>query len=159
MTGAYTRRAAHAVIAAALANGHALLALIQNVSAPALADARRHAFTVPASVRADRFALAVDLVVAQIAHARFRQVAVRVLLTAVRADGHADAVLGMPSRLAAAYVRPRATTADAAAIAVRLALAGRDITLVAIATVQDGDPAIVLLTNGILIVLLVRFKI
>lgn len=135
--------------AAALASGHALLVLVQDVPRLASAHARRHALATPvAAVRADRPAHVADLVVAQLAHAHVRRVAVGVLLATVLAYRHAYAVLGSPSRLAAADVRTRATAAEAAAVALRLAKAVRHVAPVAVAAVQDGDPLVVL-TNRI----------
>lgn len=151
MTGAYTWRGAHAVRAAALACGHALLAIIQNESRSASANARRHAFTVSASIGTDRFALAVDLVVAKFAHAHLGGEAIGVLLTLVRADGHANTLLGTPSLLTAADIRSSAVAAETTAIAMRLASAGRHVALVAVATVQDGDPTAIALINRILL--------
>lgn len=153
MTGAYTRSGALSVRAAALARGHALLVIVQNESRPASADARCHAFTVHASVGTDRFALAVDLVVAQFAHAHVRGEAIGVLLALVPADGHANTLLGTPSWLAAADIRSGAVAAETAAFAVRLASAGRHIALVTVATVQDGNPTAVTLINMISAVL------
>lgn len=138
--------------AAALARGHAILAFIQYVSRSAAADARRHAFAVAASVGTNRFALALDLVVAQFAHAHFGQVAIGVLLASIRTDGHANAVLGTPSRLAGADVRARAAAAETAVFAFRLAKASRHVALVAVATVQDSDPAVIWLNRIYLII-------
>lgn len=141
----HARSAAHAVHAAALACGHALLAFIQNVSLSAAADARRHAFAVPASVGANRPAPAVDLVIAQFTHAHFRGEAISVFLTSIRTDGHANATIGLPSRRAAANVRGRAAAAETAAFTLWFAQAARHVTLVAVATVQDSDPTVVML--------------
>lgn len=146
MTGAHTRCATGSVRAASLASGHALLALIQNISWPASANPRRHAFAV-ASVRADRLTLTVHLIVAQFAHAHLRREAIGVLLTLVRADRHANAFLGTPSRLTAADVRSCAATAETTAIAMRFAQAARHVTLVAVATVQNSNPTLVMLMN------------
>lgn len=142
--------------AAALARGHALLAFIQNVSRPAAADARRHAFAAPATVRANRFASALDLVVAQFAHAHFRGEAIGVLLAPIRTDGHANAVLGTPSRRAAANVRARATAAETTAFALRLAQCARHVALVSVTTVQDSDPFVVILTKRISLIIAVE---
>lgn len=157
VAGTHARPAAYAVHAAALARGHALLAFIQNVSRPAAADARRHALAVGASVRADRSALAVaSLVVAQFAHAHLGREAVGVLLALIRTNGHANAVLGTPSGRAAADVRTCAVAAETTAVASRLAQATRHVALVAVATVQDSDPTVIMgivapgrLRNGI----------
>lgn len=138
--------------AAALARGHALLAFIQNVSRPAATDARSHAFAVPASVGTNRSALAVDLVIAQFAHAHFGGETISVLLTSIRTDGHANAILGTPSRWAAANVRGCAAAAETAAFTLRFAQAARRVTLVAFATVQDSDPIVVMLNRIYLII-------
>jgi len=148
VTGAYTWSAAFAVRAAALASRHALLVLVQAISGSASADARRHALAASASVGADRLTLAVDFVVAQFAHAYLGGEAIGVLMTLVRAYGLADAVLGAPSRRAAADVRSCAATAETAEIAVRLAQAARHVALIAVATVQDGNQTIVMLKNS-----------
>jgi hypothetical protein len=137
------------VHAATLARGHALLVFIQDESWSAAADARRHAFTLSASVGADRSAVTADLVVAQFAHAHLGREAVRVLLAPMRTDGHANALLGMPSWRAAAHVRGCATAPETAALALRLAQTARHVTLVAVATVQDSDPTVVVLMNRI----------
>lgn len=138
--------------AAALARGHALPAFIQNVSRPAAADARRDAFAAPASVGANRFASAFDLVVAQFAHAHFGGEAIGVLLAPIRTDGHANSLLGTPSRRAAANVRSRATAAETTALALRLAQGARHVALVSVTTVQDSDPFVVILKRTSLII-------
>lgn len=107
--------------AAALARGHALLVFIQNVSRPAAADTRRYAFALPASIGADRFAPAVDLIVAQFAHALFGGEAIGVLLASMRTDGHANPFLGTPSRRAAADIRGCAAAAETTPFALRFA--------------------------------------
>lgn len=132
---------------AAFARGHALLAFIQDVSRPAATDARRHAFALLASIGADRSAPAVDLVVAQFAHAHLGREAIGILLTPIRTDGHANAAIGTPSWRAAADVRSCAAAAKTAEIALRLAQATRHIALIAVATVQDSDPTVIMLTN------------
>lgn len=105
--------------ATAFARGHALLAFIQNVSLSAVADTRRHAFALLASVRTDRFALAADVVVAQFAHAHLGREAIGILLAPIRANGHANAILGTPSRWAAADVRGCAAAAKTTAFTLR----------------------------------------
>lgn len=140
VAGAYTWCGARAVYAAALTCGYALLAIIQNESLSASANARHHAFTVLASIRTDRFAFAVDLVVAKFAHAHLGGETIGVLLALVRADGHANTLLGTPSLLTTADIRPGAVTAETAEITMRLASAGRHVALITVATVQDGDP-------------------
>lgn len=135
--------------AAALTCGYALLAIIQNESLSASANARGHAFTVPASIRADRFAFAVDLVVPKFAHAHLSGVAISVLLTLVRADGHANTLLGTPSLLTSADIRPGAVAAETAEIALRFASTGRHVAVIIVATVQDGDPTTAILINRI----------
>lgn len=91
--------------------------------------------------------MAVDLVIAQFAHAHLGREAIGVLLAPIRTDGHANAILGTPSWRAAADVRGGAAAAKTAAIALRLAQAARHIAFVAVATVQDSNPTIVMLTN------------
>lgn len=107
--------------ATTFARCHALLAFIQNVSLSAAADARCHAFALLASVRTDRFALTVDLVVPQFAHAHLGRKAISILLASIRANGHANAILGTPSRRAAADVRGCAAAAKTTAFALRFA--------------------------------------
>jgi len=83
--------------ATSLARSYTFLAVVQGVARLAPAGVRCHAFTCPASIRTDRLAVMVDLIIAQFAHADLRREAIGVLVARTRADRHTNAVLGAPS--------------------------------------------------------------
>lgn len=145
MAGARSGRGALPVTATVLADRHAfgvgpLHPGLELVSGPAFAHVGRHAFAVHASVRTDRLALPVHLLVAQFASAHVGREAVGVLLAGLLAEGHAYAARRDPSWRTAAHVRPRALSAHASLAADRVAGAGARVPLVPVATIQNRNP-------------------
>lgn len=132
-TGAHSRRGALSV-ATALAGWHAPLRFdqrcrirrgLQHEARLAPADPRCHAIAVGAATRANRLALTVHLVVAQLAGAHVRGETVAVLHAGHAAKRHAHALLWEPVRWAAALVRRGALAPETTLRAAWLARVGR----------------------------------
>lgn len=143
MTSAHPGSCAFSVTATVFAHRHAfrvgsLHPWLELVAGPALAHVRRHALAVHAPTGADGLALAVHLLVAQLASAHVRREAVGVLLASLLAVRPADALLSDPSWRAGAHVRRCAVPSQASLGADRVA--GTGAALVAVATIQNRYP-------------------
>lgn len=149
-TGTHARRSALSV-ATVLAGRNAPLGFdqgcrirggLQHVARLAPANPWSHTISVVATAWANRLALAVHLVEAQLAGTHVRGETVCILHARHLAERHAYAILREPVRRAAALVRRDALAAETSPRAAWLAGVGRCIFLVAVATVQDSDHSV-----------------
>lgn len=129
-----------AVGAATPADRRALLSLVQIVAPMTATVVRSNAVAVTTAADANGLAIFHVAGVAELARADVRRYAVGVARAATSADRATDPGLGAPAVLAGADVGPGAGAADAAVLAVGLALAGVVVPHVAVAAVDHRYP-------------------
>lgn len=157
MTSAHAGGSAFSVATAIFAHGHALFRLdaggairrrLNHVSWPASACPGCHTLAVFTATGADWFTLAVFFFVTQFASAHVRREAISVLLARLLAVWHTDALLRHPAWRTSAYIWPGAISTQTSLVAAGIAAIGIEITLVAVATIQNRDPSAFLITEN-----------